>query len=425
MRFSTEDASARGAADVVEVETPHAALRYPGTFEPMRVDAADLVLVTRDDPPGFRPNLVLTSVLSTAPLPDAAMSALLAAPAQHPAARVLSCDLWDLADVEGGDDTALGRRIVFLYRGDDTRDVLVHKWVWATGQHHVHLSASCLPSQAEALVPAFTWIARSLRLSAPDAAVRAAAVATGAAPVDAEASLGVGVPLEDLGSFPLLSWLCPGSAVTLDALQALLDGASRSRIGASAGILPKALRDTAEAAELVSAGWLDERGKLSTPGSDAATALADGTAWVIAKVRRGSRAALLRAYPHRRGVLVVRDAHPDESPLDSDRLRIVSHASNDQLPGLVAAWIGLGPAWSFTPDADDIDPRDLESHLAHDPGVEPWDEFLVRTPLGEWYGVRSPSRGFLSIGAPAEGRHPVTPLPSGALADALLRLASG
>ncbi|MBM3717331.1 MAG: hypothetical protein FJW64_16705, partial [Actinobacteria bacterium] len=159
MKFSTGPATRESA--VLVAETPHAHVTYPGRLETSAFDGADLVLTPVERPDGFVPNLVLTSVASTAPLTDAAAAAVRAAGAQHDGAYVIAVDL---SHPSPDGSPARGRRIIFAYPGDDGQDVVVAKWVWATGSHHVHLSASCVPSQWTGYSPVFNGIAAHLAL---------------------------------------------------------------------------------------------------------------------------------------------------------------------------------------------------------------------------------------------------------------------
>ncbi len=214
---------AAGAADVSVARTPPAVLEYPSTFEATQHPEADLVLRHRSRPAGFRPNLVLTSVETPASLTDASMVAMRAATVQHPGAQLISCDTWDAADAES---TPRARRIRFAYHADDRLDVLVSKWVWATGHHHVHLSASCLPSQAGEFEPVFAWVAARLRPTAPPADVLRAAESVGEAAIEGTLTETVGFPLEDLRQLDPVRFRSRGESYDLGVLAATVRGNS-------------------------------------------------------------------------------------------------------------------------------------------------------------------------------------------------------
>lgn len=421
MKFSMggADSLARPAApEVLLATTAHAMVRYPASFEVAGYDGADLVLAYRGDLPGFRPNLVLTSVPTSTPLADASVTALLGAGAQHPAAQVYSTDVWDADET---DAAPRGRRVVFGYRADDARDVIVHKWVWATGAHHVHLSASCLPSHVTALAPTFEWIAQQLRLSAPAAEVAAAAGLSGTALIDAAASDRAGFVLEDLAAVSNPPFRSEGPVVSTAALQVLLS-ASEQRVLPFRGLFSRAERDSEHAAQLTEAGWVSAHGRVTPEGAAVAETLRAGRLVASVKTRRGGRAEHLTAYAGRDGVLVLHGPTPTEDPLASEDLRYAKVVPPDRLPGLIAAWVGLRPYWPFSDVGERVSSASLERHLAaeDDAETEPWTELLFRDARGERYDVLSPSRGFLRVGAPVAGAHPVHADPSAALLDHIL-----
>ncbi|MDF2919508.1 MAG: hypothetical protein K0S70_3725, partial [Microbacterium sp.] len=344
MKFSTAD---RRAPQVHEVQTPHAIVRYPDSFVASEYDGAELVLTLRDRQDGFQPNLVLTAVESTAPLTDASAAAILASSQQHPGARVVGVDLWD----ENPDATlARARCITFVYPAGAT-DVVVTKTVWATGTHHVHLSASATPAQLGAVGPVFSWIAAQLRLTADAGEVEAAARSVGAPVV---------------------------SAAALTALRA---GASRSRRGSASAILPRRVRTTDATTELLAAGFIDEGAALTPTGTAVASALGARQPLLVARVRRGGRAAVLVAFAGPRGVVIAHD--PSIGELDAGAAiadperRHIALVVPEHVPAFVAAWIGLEPFWPI----DDAEPmtvstRDLEA--AVDSSTGGWADVLLQ-----------------------------------------------
>ncbi|MGP3536616.1 hypothetical protein ACTU3I_17635 [Microbacterium sp. RD1] len=411
------DASTTTGATVVE--TRHAILPRPESFAAEAHEGADVVLAFTGGAAGFRPNLVLTSVPSTAPLTDASLTAVLAAPQQHPRARVLSCDAWDLDPADG---LPRARRIVFAYRADEGRDVLVHKWVWATGAEHVHLSASCLPSQAHVFAPVFSAVASGVELTADPDAVRAAARAIGAAPLQPQLSERVGFPLEDVSSVPVAPFVAQGALVSIGALQPLLTGAERGRIGAARGVLARSDRAGASARLLADAGWIDDRSRLTPLGAGVADILRANRHVATITLRRAERSESLTAYAGQDAALVVCGAGLTEPPLDGPDSRRAAVVPAEHLPAILAAWAGVRPFWSVTDEDERVTPDELEAHVAATggDGSEAWTGVLVRTPQGERYDVLSPSRGFLRIGPPTEAGHAVGAEPSGALFDLLL-----
>ena len=408
MKFSTTD-QRTPAPEVREARTPHAIVRYPDSFAASEYEGAELVLTLREQQPGFQPNLVLTAVESTAPLTDASAVALLAAGRQHPGARVLGVDLWD----EDPDATlARARRITFVYPAETT-DVVVTKSVWATGTHHVHLSASATPAQLGALTPVFSWIAGQLRLTADPADVAAAARAVGAAPVDAGASTRVGFPLEDLARFAPPAFTSTAPVVSAAALTELRAGASRIRGGSAS--LPRRMRGTDAAAELAAAGFIDETSTLTPTGTAVAYALGSRRPVLVVRARRDGHAAVLVAFAGPRGIVVTHDPsiaelHAGTATADPER-RHHALIVPEHLPAFVAAWSGLAPFWPIDdPEAPAVTTADLEDAVSAD--TAPWTDVLIQGSGMERYDVIVPGRGWKRVPPPADGAHQLIADPS-------------
>ncbi len=408
MKFSTTD-QRTPAPEVREARTPHAIVRYPDSFAASEHDGAELVLTLREEQPGFQPNLVLTAVESTAPLADASAAALLAAGRQHPGARVLGVDLWD----EDPDATlARARHITFVYPAATT-DVVVTKTVWATGTHHVHLSASATPAQLGMMSPVFSWIAAQLRLTADPAEVEAAARAVGAAPVDAEASRRVGFPLEDLTAFAPPAFAATAPVVSAAALTELRAGAARIRGGSAS--LPRRVRGTDAAAELAEAGFVDDASGLTPAGTAVAYALGSPRPVLVVRARRGGVAAVLVAFAGPRGIVVSHDPsiaelHAGTETADPER-RHHALVVPEHLPAFVAAWIGLSPFWPIDdPDAPAVTTAALEDAVRAD--TAPWTDVLVQGSGMERYDVIVPGRGWTRVTPPADGAHELVVDPS-------------
>ncbi|BAJ76401.1 uncharacterized conserved protein [Microbacterium testaceum StLB037] len=418
MKFFTTDERAP-APEVREASTTHATVRYPDSFVASEYDGAELVLTLGEEQPGFQPNLVLTAVESTAPLTDASAAALLAAGRQHPGARVLGVDLWD-EDPDAG--LARARHITFVYPVETT-DVVVTKTVWATGTHHVHLSASATPAQLGALRPVFSWIAAQLRLTADPAEVEAAARAVGAAPVDAEASRRVGFPLEDLTAFAPPVFAATAPVVSAAALTELRAGAARIRGGSAS--LPRRMRGTDAAAELAAAGFIDDASRLTPAGTAVAYALGSPRPVLVVRARRGGVAAVLVAFAGPRGIVVSHDPsiaelHAGTATADPER-RHHALIAPEHLPALVAAWSGLAPFWPIDdPEASTVETAALEAAVRDD--TAPWTDIVVQGAGAERYDVIIPGRGWKRVAPPVDGTHELVADPSFAVYSFLVEL---
>ncbi|MDQ1076923.1 MULTISPECIES: hypothetical protein [Microbacterium] len=411
MKFSTAD---RRVPDVLEVRTPHAIVTYPDSFVASEYQGAELVLTLRERQDVFQPNLVLTLVDSTAPLTDASAAAILASSQQHPGARVVGVDLWD----ENPDATlARARCITFVYPAGAT-DVVVTKTVWATGTHHVHLSASATPAQLGAVGPVFSWIAAQLRLTADAGEVEAAARSVGAAPADADASTRVGFPLEALAPFAPPAFATTAPVVSTAALTELRAGASRTRRGPGSGTLPRRVRGTDAAAELLAAGFIDEGAALTPTGTAVASALGSRTPLLVARVRRGGQAAVLVAFAGPRGVVIAHDPSIGElnagAAIADPERRHIALVVPEHVPAFVAAWIGLEPFWPID-DAEPMSVATAELEQAVGPGTGGWTDVLLQGARRERYDAIVPGRGWKRVIPPADGAHDLLADPSRAV----------
>lgn len=161
--FGAADLEGLGV-EVFSVDTPEVLIRYPDIFTTVDVSdypgidstGVDTIIATVEkEGLAFRPNLVVTSVPSSLPLVDAAVIAYESAEKQHPGARIINVDMIHTGEP---DFVPLGRLFHFIYPYNPLMQVMVKKWVYATGSHHIHFSASYLPSQAAFIEPAFDWI---------------------------------------------------------------------------------------------------------------------------------------------------------------------------------------------------------------------------------------------------------------------------
>lgn len=360
-----------------EVETARFIVRYPNLLRVEEVEQGDdveLVLVARDADLPFRPNIVFTSSTSTAPLVDASMAAILAAGEQHPGARLVSVDVF-FGSLASADDHPIGRVLTFTYPATRHLDVMVKKWVVATGEYHLHASASFLPSQALVVEETFDWIVTNLRFSANPETVRTAA--TGASEVgvrlDEDATARAGFPLEDLTVIPAPA---PESArpVSVSAIKMLTDawGVQIEQ--------PKVLH-------------------------------------VV--VTRSTDQGFYAAYPGPDGLLVMRTSGPSAYALDTDNVEAYG-LSPERLPADAAAWMGVVPAFRFS-DPWRISHEEYTGRVDGSSNDEPWTEFRIEFENRWWRAVFVPGQGLYEAISPEEGMIELQELPAARFFDLILR----
>lgn len=373
----TERDNTKNEVLVHEVTTDHLNVRYPDLLQVEDagdLEGVDLALVVKGADLVFRPNLVFTSVPSTAALVDASMTAIMAAGTQHPGAMVVSVDaFFGVSDfIEG---PPIGRVLTFTYPATEHRDLMVKKWIIATGEHHLHVSASFLPSQALVVEETFDWIAANLRFAAGLEMIQGAAVRDSDTGVrlDAAGTERAGFPLEDLTMLPV-------------------------PLPQRARVVPVA------AIEVLTSAW--------------GVRLADVKVLHVV-VTCGQEVGFYIAYPGKDGMLVVRSSGTSAHAMDTGNVEAYG-LSPERLPADAAAWLAIVPAFRFG-ETWSVSAEEYAAGIAGKAEEEPWTEFLIGY-IGRWLrAVFIPDQGFFEAISPQEGVIELQVLPAGRFFDLILR----
>jgi hypothetical protein len=367
----------------------------------------------------FRPSF---TVIVAAAAPDAdvrtlATQAVAGVRAAIPTAHVLAYDVWPLPDGHPGGH---GRRLLLTFQ-QDAVPLVVRQWIAVADGVVTTVTATTSVTQHLGLERALDDLAAQALSAPPDPG----AVARSAAGVD--------VPVPPLGADAPLPRLDPYLAD--DGLEDL------SRIGPSqpfasdgpriAGVDVDVLaaavagpQDDPPAA-LVAAGLLDADGALTPEGTAVARVLAAPTGRVRVESGRGRAPLTLDVYARDGVAVAVATASPAslvEAPHGDDLLAAATSVQLDMLdtaavPGLVAAWVGLAPAWSLATepaelpeelvttrvDAPEVPPPPgADAHLRH-VWDQPWTLWTLRSGTGDGVAYVNAGRcGQLALTA-AEG----------------------
>lgn len=398
---------------VLSATASFAELRYPDSFALSETSTGGLLLTYRPAA-AFSPTVELLATPNSSPLAEATSGLLRAASERHPSALVVGADAWDYP-VDS--DAPRAHRLTVVAE-EGAVDVVTVTYVWATGQEHVFLVARATPSQLHELASTFDWIAAQVVLRASTDGVLDAARGQGADAIERALSTRAGFPLPVLPSSAAFASAAP--RLTDDDRTALIRGVGRARIGAWHGILSRASRGTDVADRLRAAGLVDDRGRLTADGSVVGQALFRATQVLVARVRRGDRAAVLGAYVAPGGrVVVVHDPTVAEQetavPVDESH-RFVAVMDAEKLPRFLCSWVGLTPFWPFGDDASattvDIDRRVAEGET----------DVLVQRPSGSIYDVVATDGTWQRVGSPEDGIHPLRTDPPRAYFDSVLAL---
>ncbi|MBT9607484.1 hypothetical protein [Microbacterium sp.] len=381
--------------DKSSIRTSLFSLAIPEGWSTEEFEGADAVVVAPVAEGDFRANVVMTSVESTASVDEALRAAVEAAWRQHPGAQVVATDAWP-GEVEG-------RRLIFTYPVGEADQLEVHKWVWATGAHHVHLAASFTPVQRAAVEPIVTALAAAIAIAA-ESEPGARAVASEAEALDVRGRQYMRVD---------------GPQIPRSALDLLAAASGNGRVAMSA------LRSQ-DGAALVEAGLIGRFGGLTAQGQDACAHWARPTSAVLRIDRSGGDAAgSLSVWSAAASVLLAAPRPVGAEPLPEGHV-VMWTTSASRLVAAVSAWMGLAPSPAFADEHDvvlapgTIERRVLDAETPSPPGAgphlleawtRPWTAYDIRTrqgllPLvalddGRWWRRRSVDGGEHLVATPA------------------------
>lgn len=392
-------------------------------------EGAERVLAIANAPAGdFRPNLVLTSTPSAAPIEAASSVSIAAIFTDHPGAQVIAVELWTGQGVHG-------REITASYPLGDLQ-VVIRRWVWATGQRHVHLTASAATHQFLAMEPTFTFVASTLALSGE---ISGTVVDADASPtLDVVATEAAGEPLELLDRVPSFQPYTPPALRLSEAAQGALLAARTTGALAWRSPAQRELRDS---------GLLEGNSRRLSPFALQVVAHWDaGVIQLEANTTRGGVTRLLCSWTRGESTLFAFGTSTPQNEADAGTLAIELRPVGQTID-LFMRFLGVGPMWTRATEPEQLPVTSLDERLAANAQVAPapppagsnaaftrfwnqeWTELRVRSPHRSFRVIATPSAGLLTIGAPqtaqpgdAESTVPVAALPSYALYTQLLEL---
>lgn len=370
-------------------------LSLPEGWSAEEFEGADAVLVAPVAAGDFRANVVVTSVESTASVDEALRVAVEAAWLQHPGAQIVATDVWP--------GEREGRRVIFTYPVGEADQLEVQKWVWATGAHHVHLSATFTPIQRAAVDPVVTRLAATMSL-ATERDLDPPSPSSGHAALDVRARQYTRVD---------------GPRIPRSALELLATASRNGRVAMSA------LRGT-DGAALVEAGLVGRFGGLTAHGQDVCAHWARPTSAVLRVDRSGGDAAgYLSAWFSASSVLLAAPHPLGTEPLPDGQV-VLWTTSASRSVAAVSAWMGLAPAPALADEHDAILASGTIERRVRDAATPPppeagphlraawargWTAYDIRTregllPLitsddGRWWRRRAVGEGEQLVAMPA------------------------
>lgn len=249
--------------------------------------------------------------------------------------------------------------------------------------------------------------------------------------------LEVGERIEDLAALvPTQPYVSRGPSLGIAARNLLVTLAQQGRLG-----WLEMRRNATGVHDLVEAGAITPRGRLTDAGEALVAPLNRLAASVVIDARYGQHSSALRvhcgdgsavisagpSYHELRG----RGAEPtaDEVATDREERARIEVVANEAVPEVIARWMGLAPVWTFALHPETLPATTLESRLvdestpppadADDRFLRVWQEPWVVFTLGmdpgghQWIYVHAGSTGFHTCGGTDTGQAQFVPVPSG------------
>ncbi|MBM6620311.1 hypothetical protein JTF08_01680 [Micrococcaceae bacterium RIT802] len=330
----------------------------------------------------FKPNIVVRSLPTSGSLPALGAQALAGILGGIPGSHCISHDRGEIAGRPA-------RGQLFTFSADDY-NVLVDRWVFFAGADAVEIAAHYTVEQQEDIAPLFAAVLGGagvedvLEHGPMPEPMREP-------PIDGYLKETSGIRAEDLGRIPLLQPYRPvGPMLTDDAFRLVLEHAGQQQM-----MKARMLSAAGECAELVAAGLMEPDGTFTPAFAIISVPLREVRRRFVVEGRYGTQTTQLDAWAGGGGVLVAtRASHAQlvwgneehAVPPGSVRLEIVREGS---LTGVVAAWAGLGPAWSVLGRVDQVAPGAFEARLEGAGGPpEDADRPLRRMWEQPWFAWR-------------------------------------
>lgn len=293
----------------------------------------------------FRPNLVLRRARAAESLPRLSTAAL-AATLQQPKTYIIANDPW-VQQLEPEGEPVRGRRQRFVREAGE-QVVCTDRWLLTDGTDAVEATASYAVEQAAGMRPLFEHMVAGLRRRepVPQAAAESGAGATAPSEprLDPQASQLFGEPLEDQA--PLREnqpYRASGPVLSRAAGELFLSMSKRDRLGPF-----DRSGNRVAVAGLVEAGLLTDAGRLTPKGAACLAPVREGMTVLDFHAVGEASSTGIRAWLGGGAALAWAGPSPAQEagePLqDRFELRLADAAA---LPGKLARWAGLAPAWSL------------------------------------------------------------------------------
>ncbi|MFC7400857.1 hypothetical protein [Citricoccus sp. GCM10030269] len=354
----------------------------------VEVDEGSELLVMRHpyvDEATFHPTIVVRSMPTSASLPALGAQAVAGVIGGMPGARLLA---HDRGEIHG----RLARGQVYAYDAG-VHTIVAERWLALAGAHAVEITAQCTVGQLEDMEPLFRAVLDHTLLTD-------SAVADGPMPEpvreptrDGFLAARSGLDVETLDRVSAAQPYTPVGPVLSDAaFRLVLDHIGQPSMNRS-----QAYSAHREAAELVATGLMDPDGTFTEAFRLLTLPVAQSRQTIrVEGVHRGE-VTQLDVWFGGGGATVASRAshaqlvHDDTShavPAGSVQVDVIREES---VPLAIAAWAGVGPAWTVVTGEDQIDLDRFQARLDHGPQIGPpegADDALLRLWAEPWFAWR-------------------------------------
>lgn len=363
-------------------------ISVPGDWGMISDGGETVVIGHQDAPEGvFSPNTVIRQTPTNATLTALASEAIATTIAAFDGAHFIANDI---AEIDGH----AARAQIFTYDAGGY-SIVVHRRLALVGNLGVEITTSFTVGQSEVLGPVADAIAANVAIDRSVGLAVAAADSDGTEalpePCRDEFMATVGHDVERVSRIGTAQpFTSQGPVVSEEGVQFLLDHRSAKKLGKFQLLRIGKLR-----AELVDAGFMDPRGQLTDRFRFHALALEQSPHLIQIEAHYGAidtsltvwmgwDQALIAAGPSYSQIVL--GSEEDAIDLEKVRLDVVDPA---QLPGVIASWTGLAPAWTVQMSPDRIDMETFGQRMEGSaPVPDASDELLARLWAEPWFAWR-------------------------------------
>lgn len=305
---------------------------------------------------GFRPNIVVRSRPTSGSLPGLGAQSLAGMLGGISGSHCISHD-------RGEVDGRPARNQLFTFSAD-RHTVLVDRWVFFAGAHAVEIAAQYTVEQQEDILPVFSMVLAGIIVEdvPPEGAMPEPMREPAVDPYLLEVS---GIRAESLDRVSASQPYRPVGPVVSDAaFQLILDHAGERRLGKM-----QIVAAASQCAELVAAGLMESDGTFTKAFDVLSLPLRSARRRFVVEGHYGTQTTQLDAWAGGGGVLVATRASHAQLVLGEERNAVppgsvqLDVIREGGLPGAIAAWAGLGPAWSVLGRIDRVPMKAFEARL--------------------------------------------------------------